>query len=146
MIKSTLIHMNRRAVCAALSTLVLTAMSLAVPAASAKDGESRFRTPLAGAVIAGETPKGHAEFRTEPDRGRTKLNVEIEDVKLADGTRLDVFVVHGGVSTKAGEIQLDSGFGELELTSQDGDSVPSVKKGDTVMVMNGAGAILSGAF
>lgn len=144
--KSTLIH-SRRGFCATLSLVVLTAISLTAPAASAKDGETRFRTPLAGAAIAGQTPHGHADFRIESDRGRTKFNVEVEDVNLAQGVKLDVVVMSGGTATKVGVIELDADhFGELELTSQDGDHVPSIKKGDIVMVMNGNAAILTGAF
>jgi hypothetical protein len=159
MIKTTVINMNRRAACATLSMLVLSAMSFAVPAASAKDGKddngnngknavsSRSRTPLAGPAIAGQTPNGHAEFRVDSEHGRTRLNVEVEDVNLAAGTMLDVVVNHAGASTKVGTIKLDAlRSGELELNSEDGDTVPAVQMGDIVIVMNGGVAILTGVF
>ena len=151
MIKSTFTNMNRRASCATLSMLVLSAMSLAVPAASAKDGNdggtTRSRTCIAGPAISGQTPYGHAEIRVESDRARSRFNVEVEDVNLDAGTMLDVVVDHAGARAKVGTIKLDAKHsGELELNSQDGDSVPAVQKGDIVIVMNGGVAILTGVF
>ncbi len=108
--------------------------------------EVRLRTQLAGAAITGQTPSGHADFRLESSRNRSRLNVEVEHVNLQDGTMLDVAVVHAGVSTKVGTIKLKLGFGELELNSQDGDTVPAVVSGDMVTVSNAGSPILSGVF
>jgi len=144
MIKTNLI--NRRALCASFSMLVL---CFAAPAVLAKDGgeTTRVRTPLTGASLNGQTPNGHAEFRVESGRNRTKLNVEVEDVNLAEGTTLTVMVDHAGARTKAGEIKLDAlRSGELELNSEDGDVVPTVHKGDIVIVVNAGVAILTGVF
>ena len=157
MTKTTFTNMNRRAACATLSMLVLSAMSLAVPAASAKDGKdgndghdgerSRSRTTLAGPAIAGQTPNGHADTRVDSSRGRSRVNVEVEDVNLAAGTVLTVVVIHGDARTMAGTITLDAFHsGELELNSQDGDTVPAVQQGDIVIVMNADVAILTGVF
>jgi hypothetical protein len=71
--------------------------------------------------------------------------VEVEDVNLPQGTKLQVVLDHAGVKTVVGQIVLDAfGFGELELNSQDGDNVPAVKPGDVIIVMHGTTAILSG--
>jgi len=107
-----------------------------------KNAETRLRTRLAGAAIQGKTPEGNADFRLDA-RGRTRLNVEVENVNLPARTVLDVSV-H---STVVGHITLSAtGFGELELNSQDGDVVPAVQAGDVVIVSNGATAILTGVF
>ena len=151
MIKTNTSKMNRRMFCATLSALVLTTMSLAVPA-SAKDGHdndtttaTRSRTALTGAPLSGQTPNGHADFRSESGKNRSRLNVEVEDVNLPAGTKLDVVVDHAGTRTKVGQITLDAFHaGELELNSEDGDLVPAVQKGDIVIVMNANSAILTG--
>ena len=107
----------------------------------------RLKTRLAGAAIDGITPEGEAEFRSNPSRGRSSLKVEAEHVNLPAGTVLTVALQHGTVSTAIGQITLNAfGSGELELDSQDGDTVPAVQKGDTVSISNGAVAILVGVF
>src|SRR5579872_5586688 len=69
--------------------------------------EVRLRTNLAGASISGKKPEGNADFRSQS--GRTRLNVEVENVNLAAGTVLTVSVVHAGVVTVAGMITLNNG-------------------------------------
>ena len=112
---------------------------------SGKAAETRLRTKLAGGAIAGKTPEGNADFRSET--GRTRLTVEVENVNLADGTVLTVSVVHAGISMQVGTITLNSAVpeNELELDSQHGDVVPAVQAGDMVTVSNGAAVILAGA-
>ena|SRR5690348_1187064 len=136
-----------RAILGALAVTALMAGTL-----SADDGknnnntEVRLRTALAGGAIAGKTPTGNADFRSESSKNRTRLNVEVENVNLPDGTMLTVSVTHMGVTTMVGSITLRSGFGELELDSQDGDTVPAIAKGDMIAVSQGATGILSGTF
>jgi hypothetical protein len=149
--KNTTTYLPRRSFCAALSLAILSMVSV-VPA-SAKEGESgsqsqsRSRTPLAGPVLNSETPNGHADFRVDSGHNRTRLNVEVQDVNLAQGTKLTVVIDRSGTRTTVGSIQLDAlHSGELELNSEDGDSVPAVQKGDIVIVMNGNSAILTGVF
>lgn len=129
---------------AALAIAVLTLGAATVVSASSKNTETRLRTRLAGAAIQGKTPEGNAEFRSD-SRGRTSFKVEVENVNLPDGT-LDVSVQSGGVTTPVGHIKLRAGEGELELNSQDGDTVPTVQKGDMVMVSNAGTTILAGVF
>src|SRR5438874_1634071 len=81
--------------------------------ADSKGAEVRLRTSLAGGAIAGVVPSGNADFRSESDRNRSRLNVEVEHVNLPDGTVLGVLVSHAGTSMKVGEIRLQGGFGEL---------------------------------
>ena len=106
----------------------------------------RLRTTLAGAAIQGIKPEGNADFRND-GQGRTRLNVEVENVNLAAGTILNVAVVHAGVSTMIGTIKLGNGSeNELELDSQNGQTVPAIMSGDMVTVAKGAAIILAGAF
>lgn len=107
-----------------------------------KGTEIRMRTALAGGAIAGLVPSGQADFRAIESQGRTRLNVEVEDVNLV-GSKVDVFVDGekiGSITISAAPIR----GGELELNSQDGQLVPAVKSGALVVVRNGATAILSG--
>jgi hypothetical protein len=130
----------------ALTLLTLGALIGTAVWADSKATEVRLRTSLAGGAISGRTPSGNADFRSESDRNRTRLNVEVENVNLSDGTMLDVAITHAGASAAIGHLALRGGFGELELNSQDGDSVPAVVKGDTVTVSSAGAAILSGVF
>jgi acetamidase/formamidase len=129
-----------RGMALALGVLVATAMW-----ADSNSTEIRLRTLLSGGAIGGKTPSGNADFRSEAARNRSRLNVEVENVNLPDGTVLTVFVSHGA-AVMVGQIHLRAGFGEMELNSQDGDSVPTIVKGDMVTVNNGATVILTGVF
>ncbi len=124
--------------------LLATALLLVTPVLIvAKDVEVRLRTALAGGAIVGLTPSGHADYRARAAQGRAQLNVEVEDVNLPAGTQVDV-IVDGA---KVGVITISAApirGGELELNSQDGQSVPVVKSGAVVVVRNGTTAILSG--
>ena len=93
------------------------------------DAKTSVRIALVGAAIGGIRPEGHADFRTEGNQ--RQLNVEVERVNLADGTKLAVNVNGNTV----GMIKLAVGFGELELNTKNGASVPAVQKGDVVTVV-----------
>jgi len=125
----------------ALALFALGTASVALADHGNKD-QTRLKTRLAGAAIAGKTPEGSAEFRTDSSKGRTELKVEVENVNLPDGTKLDVSVA----GTVIGQITLKLGEGELELNSQDGEPVPAVVKGNTVTVANAGATVLAGAF
>ena len=131
------------------ATIIVAALGVLAAAGAWADGngtEVRLRTLLAGGAIAGKTPSGNADFRSETSRNRSRLNVEVENVNDADGTMLTVAVTHAGATSKVGSIQLHLGFGEMELNSQDGAVVPSIMKGDMVTVSDAGGAILTGVF
>jgi len=106
-------------------------------------GEVRVRIPLSGASINGMMPQGHADFRQRP--GGRRLNVEIQDVNLPAGTTFRVLVNNVSI----GQIVLNSFFrGELELNTNDGNSVPVVNNGTTVAVVNNTtgATIVAGVF
>jgi len=116
-----------------------------VGTAWAGEPEVRLRTKLAGGAVGGLEPSGHADFRARS--GRARLNVEVEDVNLAEGTALAVSVMVDGMKISVGTITVSAApvrGGELELNTQDGQSVPAVKSGTTVIVEGPGGAILSG--
>ena len=111
----------------------------------AGEPEVRLGTRLAGGAIGGLEPSGHADFRARS--GRARLNVEVEDVNLAEGTALAVSIVVDGMKISAGTIRVSAApvrGGELELNTQDGQSVPAVKSGTMVIVEGPNGAIMSG--
>ncbi len=105
----------------------------------------RLDTKLAGGAIGAKRPEGNADFRSQT--GRSRLNVEVENVNLPDGTVLTVSVIQGAVSTVVGTITLNSAIAEneLELDSQNGSTVPALVAGNMVTVANGAMIILAGA-
>lgn len=104
--------------------------------------EVRMKTALSGPRLNAVTPSGQAEYRVAS--GRSKLNVQVEDVKVAAGTVLDVLLD----GARIGSITVDALTlgGELELATTDGDVVPAVKKGSLVVVKLGDQAILAGVF
>ena len=138
----------RRSVYKLLAPVVALAATLTLSTALA-DGnknETRLRAQLTGAAIGNITPSGNADFRSD-SRGRTRLNVEVEHVNLPQGTVLTVTLTHAGTTTTVGTFTLSAtGFAELELNSQDGQTVPAVQSGDMIAVMNGASFVLSGVF
>jgi hypothetical protein len=126
------------------AVILLTGAVSALADGGNNKNETRLRTRLTGAAIQGKTPEGHADFRS--DTRRTRLNVEVEEVNLPDGTVLTASLMHAGVSTSLGSITLSAGLGELELNSEDGDAVPAVQSGDMVTVSNAGKMILAGVF
>lgn len=113
------------------------------PSPTVDPNEVIIRAILSGPAINGETPKGKAEHRVRTN-GQRKLEVEVEEVNLPNLTVLDVFV--GG--TKIGSLTINSfREGELELETEDGQTIPIISAGTTVVVKTQAGAaILSGSF
>jgi hypothetical protein len=106
-------------------------------------GEIRVRIRLSGAGIDGMMPQGHADFRQRTD-GR-RLEVEIQDVNLPAGTTFRVLVNNVSI----GQIVLNSFFrGELELNTNDGNSVPLITDGTAVAVVNNSSGatLLAGVF
>ena len=127
----------------ALSLLAVTALAGAGQLA-AKDAETRLKATLTGAAIGNNTPSGSADFRSQTSR--TRLNVEVEHVNLADGSVLDVTLTHAGSASNIGHITISLNRGELELESEHGAVVPAVQKGDVITVSNAGAAIVVGSF
>ena len=140
--------MNRIAVL--LAGIAAIASLVVAPAAIADGGgkqkqrgkqEVRMGIFLTGDAIMGVTPEGQAMFRSRTDR--SELKVEVEDVNLPGGTALTVSVDGSSV----GMITLKRHAGELELRTQDGDTVPTISAGSMITVSAADGTvILSGQF
>ena len=80
---------------------------------------------------------GKAKFESRDDR--TRFSCEVEDV-AADG---EYTVKHNGATV--GTISVALGFGDLNLDTRDGQSVPNMMDGDSIEVFAPGGAkILSG--
>ena len=124
---------TRRKALLSIALLSLTTMMVA------KGTETRLRTSLSGGAAA----SGHADYRASTSPNRARLNVEVEDVNLPTGTKVDVVIDGnqiGTITISAAPIR----GGELELNTQDGQAVPSLKSGALVVIKNGDTAILSG--
>ena len=108
--------------------------------------QTRLRARLTGPAIQKVTPEGSASFRAQSSN--TRLQVEVEHVNLPAGTILDVMLQSGAAAPVAiGTIKLSAtGFGELELESSHGATVPAVQTGDVLTVANAGTVILAGAF
>jgi hypothetical protein len=66
--------------------------------------------------------------------GRDRLNAELEKINLPVGTPVAFCLVHAGAQSVIGVADVVKAGGifeaEIELESQDGDTVPTVKAGD----------------
>lgn len=115
----------------------------AAHAASGNAQELRIQTRLTGGAINGVTPSGRARFRS---RGTaSNFSVEVQDVNLADGTKLNVTLMRGATSIPAGSMTLALHIGEIDVNTNDGNLVPQAKAGDIVIVSDTAGtALLTG--
>jgi hypothetical protein len=119
------------------------ALVTAMPALlQGKAAETRLRATLTGPRIVNLVPSGHADFRAR--QGQARLNVQVEDVKVAIGSVLDIYLN----GAKIGAITVDAVTlgGEMELNSQDGDLVPAVAGGSVLVVRFGDKAVLAGVF
>jgi hypothetical protein len=132
---------------AAVSAASLTGLTLLNPApaqaASGRAQDLRIQTRLTGGPIVGVTPSGSARFRS---RGTSSnFSVEVEDVNLADGTKLTVTLLRGTTTIPAGSLTVALRFGEIDVNTNDGDLVPQAKVGDIVIVSDAGGtALLTG--
>jgi hypothetical protein len=126
-------------------TLSLTGLALADGGDGGGPGDQKgLRAHLAGPAIKGEKPEGSA--KSSSNNGQKRFTVEVQDVNLADGAMLAVILVHEGNRMRVGDLTLSMGTAELELRSRDGDQVPQVQAGDTVLVMHGKTHVLAGVF
>jgi hypothetical protein len=128
------------------AVLTLAALVSLSQTASAQDNdrETRFRTALKGAPIDHVKPHGRAEFeqqQRQDDGGgqKTRFSAEVDDVKVSNGTTLEVDVD----GAKVGNIRVRGGSGDLQVH---GKRAPNIKKGSVVSVMLNGQAILSGTF
>lgn len=121
--------------------LLLVGMTIGLPAAKAGDGDFKISARLAGATINGMVPKGIAEFRARA--ASSQLKVQVENANLA-GSTLNVLIDN----TKVGELTIGALLaGQLQLNTNDGQSVPPIGSGSTCVVTDQSGAtIVAGTF
>src|ERR1044071_9561885 len=138
---SSLSSLKRAAL--AFVAVLATLAALAAAPALANDDEVIINASLSGAAINGLTPSGKPEFRQRPGND-LKLQVEVQDVNLAAGAVLNVFV--GG--QQIGTLTIGSlRAGRLELETGRGQAVPAVTNGTSVAVRNQSGAnVVTGTF
>lgn len=100
------------------------------------------RDAVLAAPSGSVNPHGAAQWQLYAD-GNRELEVEIEDVSLAQGTTLTA-VIDG---SNVGPIVLDDrGKGRLKLKTENGQTVPTVNAGSPVQVRNGSTVLAAGAF
>jgi hypothetical protein len=112
----------------------------ATPSGSSGSNEVRLHSPLAGGTINGVNARGNIDFRTR-SASDNKLSVEVENVNLPQGTVLQVFVGDRAV----GQIVIGPPpmrGGELEISTRDGGSLPTLVAGQPISVRTGAGSVL----
>ena len=96
---------------------------------------------LNGATLNGVLPNGLAQY--EIHSSRRELEIEVSQINLAGGTALSVTVNGSSV----GQLFLQSGGqGKLRLRTDNGQFVPVVTSGSTIVLSNNGAAILSGTF
>ena len=95
---------------------------------------------LSGPTINGILPNGFAQF--EIHSSRLELEVQVRQVNLSGGTQLPVIV--DGVNV--GSLFLSGGEARLRLRTDNGQTVPPVVVGSTIVIQNGGSNILSGTF
>ncbi|HSB12686.1 MAG TPA: hypothetical protein VLM38_24565 [Blastocatellia bacterium] len=122
--------------------LSLAGMTIGLPAAIAKSGDAKLTARLAGAAINRMVPKGVAESRSRAD-GSSQLKVQVENANLA-GATLNVLIDN----SKVGELTIDAFLaGEMQLNTNDGQTVPPIGRGSTCVVTDQSGAtIVAGTF
>lgn len=105
------------------------------------NGETEIFAALSGPVLNGVLPRGFAEF--EVHTSRTEFEVDVRNVNLPIGTSLTVVLDNVPVGNL---VITSSGEGDLKLRSDNGQTVPIVSVGSTILIRNGADTVLSGMF
>ncbi len=89
----------------------------------------------------GALPNGFAQY--ELHSSRRELEVRVRQVNLPPGTSLAVTVNNAAV----GNLILEGGGeGRLRLRTDNGQTVPVVNSGDSIVIRNGGAIVLSGTF
>jgi len=96
---------------------------------------------LSGATVGGVLPNGFAQYQLRDNR--RELEIEVNRINLPAGTLLGVTVDNAAV----GQLFIENdGRGRLRLRTDNGQFVPNVVSGSTIVLRNGGAAILSGVF
>jgi hypothetical protein len=110
-----------------LALTTLTLLMTVVTTVSADHNRVRLEAILSS-TAADPDAEGRARFESRPDRAQ--FRVEVENISVTD--TVDILVNGNLIAT----VSLDNGFGELDLNTQDGDTVPALKAGDEVEVVD----------
>ncbi|HSE39881.1 MAG TPA: hypothetical protein VLH08_03885 [Acidobacteriota bacterium] len=110
--------------------------------------EVRYKTKLTGNAIGGLIPSGQAVYRERVGRF-ARFSAEVEDVKFAEDTELDVYVDRSAVcsGTIVGTIVLGPApirGGDLNLDTRSGKVVPKFQTGDLISVCLRGAPVVSG--
>ncbi len=87
-------------------------------------------------------PHGHSEWQLYSN-GNREIEVEVEDLSLAQGTVLTAIVDNAIIGTLTVD---DRQKAKLKLRTEDGQAVPVVNNGSTVEVRNGSTLLVNGVF
>jgi plastocyanin len=133
-----IIHENLSFTILAMTAISLLILDIITQNASATTSEIRMLADLNPANV-GMGGDGRADYR---ERGLSmRLNVEVEDVTPNSTLAIEVS------GNPLGTITTNSfGIAELELTTNDGQVVPKVLRGDLVQIFQGTELVLSGSF
>ena len=109
----------------------------------AKDGGSTTEVRLRCSVSNRRGPDMNSEWRGMTDGSRTDFKVQVEDLASTAGLTVQVGTyTHAIPEAIAPTPGAANGVAELDITTQDGDNVPTLVKGAQVNVLqNGAGLI-----
>jgi hypothetical protein len=111
------------------------------PSPSGTPNSGNLFAGLTGPTINGVLPNGYAEF--EVHSSRLELEVRVRQVNLPMGTQLGVIVDNINV----GSMFLESGGeGRLRNRTDNGQVVPPVVVGSTIVIQNGGATIMTGTF
>ena len=128
-----------------IAALVLSIMPISMLVSASENAASDVviltRTANLVSPTGSINPHGNATYKVHQS-GNRELEIEAEDVNLADGTILSFFVDNNLV----GQISLALQRAELKLKTEDGQSVPNVNDGSTVQVKNGNTTLVAGVF
>lgn len=100
------------------------------------------RTAILNSPTGSVDPHGEAEWQLYAS-GDRELEVEVEDLDLAQGTVLTAFINGASVGTLTVD---DREKAKLKLRTEDGQTVPEVNAGSTVEVRNGDTVLVAGVF
>jgi hypothetical protein len=119
----------------ALAVAAVSCLEVGLPSADARDGDVRI-------ALKGPGGSGSARFRARDKR--SEFEVEAEHLKVASGAVLTVNVDGKSVGTMTvGALK----SAKLELSAQRGNTVPAIKSGSVVTVVDADGNVLmSGTF
>ena len=123
----------------------LAAVTLFSFAVQGVDSQYRSDVRLSARLVptsADPRASGDAQFQSQTNRDGTvqrQFDVQVQDVSSADSVRVLVNGVQVGPVVKIGGYRRG---GELKLDTNNGDTVPAMKAGDVVQVVNAANGTL----